>query len=50
MSKIKKNRSIALDMEVIEAIKKLSKEEERSFSNYVNSILKKHIKELKKEK
>ena len=40
---LKQHISISLDQEVIEKIKLLAEESDRSFSQYVNILLKKHI-------
>jgi len=40
--------SVSLDADIIEKIKNLAEESDRSFSQYVNLVLKEHIK--KKEK
>ena len=40
---LKQHISISLDQEVIEKIKILAEESDRSFSQYVNILLKKHI-------
>ncbi len=40
---LKQHISISLDQEVIEKIKSLAEESDRSFSQYVNILLKKHI-------
>jgi len=40
---LKQHVSISLDQEVIEKIKLLAEESDRSFSQYVNILLKKHI-------
>ena len=50
MTENKKNRSVTLELEVIETIKFLAKKNDRSFSNYVNSVLKQHIEENKPKK
>lgn len=44
----KKSKSITLDNTVIDAIKKMSKESGRTFSNFTNEVLKQYI--LTKEK
>lgn len=43
----KRKVSITLDEDIIETIKKLSDDVDRSFSQYVNMVLKKHIAEKK---
>ena len=43
MKPLKQKVSITLDEDVIEKIKKLSEECDRSFSQYINIILKEHL-------
>ena len=43
MKPLKKNVSISLDPEVIERIHILAEESDRSFSQYINLVLRKHI-------
>ena len=45
---MKKNVSLTLDHEVVEGIKKLAEESDRSFSQYVNLVLKEYLKEQDK--
>ena len=40
---LKQHVSISLDQEVIEKVKLLAEESDRSFSQYINILLKKHI-------
>ena len=40
---LKQHVSISLDQDVIEKIKLLAEESDRSFSQYINILLKKHI-------
>lgn len=42
---LKSKVSITLDDDVIEKIKELAEADDRNFSQYINMILKKHIKE-----
>ena len=42
MKPLKKSVSITLDEDVIEKVKLLAEEHDRSFSQYINLILKKH--------
>ena len=42
--RMKKNVSLTLEVEVIEGIRKLAEENDRSFSQYVNSVLKRYLK------
>ena len=46
---MKKNASITLDVEVINKLKDLASKNERSFSQYVNLVLKAHIEEIEKK-
>lgn len=41
---MKKNISMTLDVEVIEGMRKLAEENDRSLSQYVNLVLKKYLK------
>lgn len=41
--------SISLDEDVIEKIKKLAENDDRSFSQYINLVLKDHLKEKEKD-
>lgn len=43
MKPLKKNVSISLDPDIIEQVKLLAEESDRSFSQYVNLVLKKHL-------
>ena len=43
MKEIKQKISITLDQSVIERIKKMAEEDDRSFSQYVNILLKNHL-------
>lgn len=45
MKPIKERTSIILDEDVISKIREYAEEDDRSFSQYVNLILKNHIKE-----
>ena len=44
MKPLKTKVSITLDTELIEAVKQLAEQDDRSFSQYVNLILKEYIK------
>ena len=48
MKPLKQKVSITLDEDVIEKIKKLSEECDRSFSQYINLILKEHLNKSEK--
>jgi len=41
---LKKNVSLTLDVEVIDGIRALAEESDRSFSQYVNVVLKQYLK------
>ena len=43
MQPLKQNVSITLDEPVVKTIKELAEKDDRSFSQYINLILKKHI-------
>lgn len=43
MKPLKKSVSITLDSDVIEKTKLLAEESDRSFSQYINLVMKKHI-------
>ena len=49
MKPLKKSVSITLDEDVIEKVKLHAEEHDRSFSQYINLILKKHLKEENEE-
>ena len=44
MKPLKKTVSISLDIDVIEGIKELAEESDRSFSQYINTVLKRILK------
>lgn len=43
MKPLKNKVSITLDSDIIEAIKLLAEQDERSFSQYINLVLKEHL-------
>lgn len=45
MRPLKEKVSITLDSDVVEKIKTLAEEDERSFSQYINKVLKDHLKQ-----
>lgn len=49
MKPLKSKVSITLDEDIIEKIKELSEDDDRSFSQYINLILKNHIKGFKEK-
>lgn len=50
MKPLKIKVSITLDSEIIDVIKALAEEDDRSFSQYVNLVLKEYLKERMKNK
>lgn len=45
MKPLKTKVSITLDSEIIEAVKVLAEQDDRSFSQYINLVLKEYLKE-----
>ena len=48
MKPLKNKVSITLDADIIDRIKELAEEDDRSFSQYINLVLREHIKGLDK--
>ena len=48
MKPLKNKASITLDADIIDKIKELAEEDDRSFSQYINLVLREHIKSLDK--
>ena len=48
MKPLKNKVSITLDADIIDRIKELEEEDDRSFSQYINLVLREHIKSLDK--
>ena len=48
MKPLKNKVSITLDVDIIDKIKELAEEDDRSFSQYINLVLREHIKHLDK--
>lgn len=48
MKPLKNKVSITLDADIIDKIKELTEEDDRSFSQYINLVLREHIKNLDK--
>lgn len=48
MKPLKNKVSITLDADIIDRIKELAEEDDRSFSQYINLVLSEHIKSLDK--
>lgn len=45
MRLLKEKVSITLDGDVVEEVKRLAEEDDRSFSQYINRVLRKHVKD-----
>ena len=48
MKPLKNKVSITQDADIIDGIKELTEEDDRSFSQYINLVLREHIKNLDK--
>ena len=48
MKPLRNKVSITLDADIIDRIKELAEEDDRSFSQYINLVLREHIKTLDK--
>ena len=48
MKPLKNKVRITLDADIIDRIKELAEEDDRSFSQYINLVLREHIKNLDK--
>ena len=48
MKPLKNKVSITLDADIIDKIKELAEEDDRSFSQYINLVLREHIQNLEK--
>ena len=48
MKPLKNKVSITLDADIIDKIKELAEEDDRSFTQYINLVLREHIKNLDK--
>ena len=46
MKPLKNKVSITLDADIIDRIKELAEEDDRSFSQYINLVMREHIKNL----
>jgi len=42
---VKYKTNITLDGDVVEEVKRLAEEDDRSFSQYINRVLRKHVKD-----
>lgn len=50
MKPLKNKVSITLDSDILEQLKVLAKKDDRSFSQYINMILKEYLKQTNKKK
>ena len=50
MRPLKEKISITIDSDVLEKLREVSEADDRSLSQYINLVLKKHLEELKKGK
>ena len=50
MKPLKKKVSITLDVDIIAQIKSIAENDDRSFSQYINMIFRKHIENIRIEK
>ena len=48
MKPLKNKVSITIDEDIFERIKQLAEDDDRSFSQYINMVLKEHLNTLKK--
>lgn len=48
MKPLKNKVSITLDEDIIEQIKELAEDDDRSFSQYINMVLKEHLNTIEK--
>ena len=48
MKPLKNKVSITLDEDIIEQIKQLTEDDDRSFSQYINMVLKEHLNAIEK--
>lgn len=46
MRPLKEKISITVDSDIVQKIKKLAEEDDRSFSQYINMVLKEHIQNI----
>ena len=50
MRPLKEKISITLDIDLVEKLRRYSEEDDRSLSQYINVVLKRHIETLEKDK
>lgn len=48
MKPLKEKVSITIDADIVQEIKKLAEDDDRSFSQYINMVLKEHVTKLTK--
>lgn len=49
MKPLKEKTSITLDNDLVEKVKELAEQDDRSFSQYINMVLKEHIRKIEKK-
>lgn len=49
MKPLKDNVSITLDEDIVNKIKEYSERDDRSFSQYINMVLRNHVKEIESQ-
>lgn len=49
MKPLKEKTSITLDSDLVEKIKELAEQDDRSFSQYINMALKEHIRKMEED-
>lgn len=47
---LKEKVSITLDTDVVEELRRLAEEDQRSFSQYINRVLRQHVERNKKQR
>lgn len=50
MKPLKEKISITIDNDIVEKLREIAEADDRSLSQYINLVLKKHLEELKEEK
>lgn len=50
MKPLKSKVSVTLDSDIIERVKQLAEEDDRSFSQYINLVLKNHLENISNRK
>lgn len=50
MKPLKEKISITIDNDIVEKLREIAEADDRSLSQYINLVLKKHLEDLKEEK